>query len=229
MATLEQSMAEAIAGLSANRPLTVLDVSVAGMIAFQVRLDGLGVPRVREVPDAELDSMNIPAGETIIVAADLDSGRTEAIRQLLSGDPKITEWTRLDGGVRALLNETIGCSPIRRSYELVLAHADSADNRIWLSTATLFPPGARRGATARLTIRSVCTDESGTVLAVVVRDGQSFGLLSADSVRLAPGTHDVEAKLCGPGKIQVVAPEGAVADGHRGPCRRPPLSGREIH
>jgi hypothetical protein len=63
-----------------------------------------------------------------------------------------------------------------------------------------------------LTVRTACTDESGTVLAVVARNGPTFDLISVDSVRLAPGSHDIRARLLGPGKIQIVEPGDAVMD-----------------
>ncbi len=66
-------------------------------------------------------------------------------------------------------------------------------------------------------VRSVCTDEGGTVLAVVARDDRDTHtpqLLSADSVRLAPGQQRILAELVRPGQVRFIEPADVTPD-HR--------------
>jgi hypothetical protein len=115
------------------------------------------------------------------------------------------------------LRDVIANSPIRQRYELVLGRADPGRNRILLSSAELFPPGAKRGTTADLTVLNACTDECGTILAVVARgngDSRTPRLLSADSIRLEPGPQRILAELVYPGQVRFIEPADAIPD-HR--------------
>jgi hypothetical protein len=212
VATLEHALSAAIAELSADRSLTVLDLAAAGSVAFQIRLDSLGVPRVQESPAAGIGSVEAGSGTFILAEADPEVPLADAI--LARYGPHVRAAIRVRSGadIRSALADVIAGSAIRQDYELLLARADPADSRIRLSAARLFQVGARQGAVAELTVRSECTDESGTVFAVVAREGRTPRLLSADSVRLVPGRHRTRAELVQPGVVRFTEPVGVTAD-----------------
>ncbi|NYD44489.1 hypothetical protein BJY14_000472 [Actinomadura luteofluorescens] len=89
-----------------------------------------------------------------------------------------------------MIADVVAALPIPHAYGLLVARADPADGRVRLSSEPLFPEGARRGASAELSVRS--EEENRLVFAVVTRDAEP-GLLSAASAALPAGTHRVRA------------------------------------
>ena len=217
MITLEQKLAAAVASLSCGLRLTVVDLAGIAVAVYQVRLDSLGVPRTQLAAAQDLGSLDITDDMPFVVCAAPDTELPQSVQALVHDRPQSLIRVALDTDVRMTLRDVIADSPIRHRYELVRGRADPGRNRILLSSAELFPPGAKRGAVAGLTVRSVCTDEGGTVLAVVARedrDSHTLRLLSADSIRLEPGPQRILAELVHPGRVRFIEPADVTPD-HR--------------
>ncbi|GAA4326066.1 hypothetical protein GCM10023178_38580 [Actinomadura luteofluorescens] len=81
----------------------------------------------------------------------------------------------LDGeDAAALIADVVAALPIPHAYGLLVARADPADGRVRLSSEPLFPEGARRGASAELSVRS--EEENRLVFAVVTLFGAGLDL-----------------------------------------------------
>jgi hypothetical protein len=214
-AGLRRDLVSAIAALSGDRELTVIEAGPAGPATFQVRLDQAGIPRLTESHKAGWDSGDLtsaPAepGEALVLV-NTAPGMLARLDVLLAANPDAPIWAIPGADVWALLADVIADSPIQQSYGLVVARL--GDGRVWLSSEPLFPKGAKRGAVAELTVRNECTDEHGTVFAVVSWQESTPRLLSADSARLPPGTHRVRAELRGPGLVRFTDPASLTSDG----------------
>lgn len=217
MITLEQKFATAVASLSRDLRLTIVNMTGIDTSVYQVRLDALDVPRVLLATAQDLGSLDIADDMPLVICAASGTELPEPIQSLVHDKPQLLIQVSRGTNVRATLRRVIADSPIRQRYELVLGRADPVRNRILLSSAELFPPGAKRGAVAELTVRSVCTDELGTVLAVVARedrDNQTPQLLSTSSIRLNPGPQRILAELVHPGQVRFIEPADATPD-HR--------------
>ena len=217
MVTLEQKLTAAVADLSRDLRLTVVDLAGIAAAVYQVRLDTLDVPRARLAADQSLGSLDITDDMSFVICAVQGIEPPRSLQSLLRNRPESLIRVARNTDVHAALLEAIANSPIRQRYDLVVGRADPGRNRMMLSSIELFSPGARRGVIADLTVRSVCADQSGTVLAVVAwedRDSRTRRLLSANSVRLAPGPQRVLAELAHPGQVRFIEPAGATPD-HR--------------
>jgi hypothetical protein len=215
MITLERKLAAAVADLSRDLRLTIVDMVAVTTSVYQVTLDTLGVPRVLPATAQDLGSLDTTDGMPLVICAAPGAELPESIQPLVHDRPLSLVRVTRGTNVRATLQDVIADSPIRQRYELVLGRPDGDRNRIMLSSAELFPAGVKRGAVADLTVRSVCTDEGGTVFAVVAReDGDSYtlGLLSADSIRLEPGPQRLLAELIHPGQVRFIEPSGVAPD-----------------
>ena len=215
--TLEQKLTAAVAALSHDLHLTVVDLAGVAAKVYQVGLDTVDVPRVQLAADQRLGSLDITDDMAFVVCAAQGIELPHPLQPLLHNRPQSLIRVASNTDVHAALRDAVADSPIRQRYDLILGRADPSRNRIMLSSAELFPPGARRGAIADLTVRSVCTDETGTVLAVVAwedRDSRTPRLLSADAVRLQPGPRRVVAELARPGQVRFIEPADATPD-HR--------------
>jgi hypothetical protein len=215
MITLEEELGAAVADLSHDLRLTVVDL-VRSAAIYQVSLDSLGVPRVQQLADTRNGgSPDITADMSFLVCALPDTRLPESLQPLVHDRPQSWIQVAPETDVLKTLRDVIANSPIRQRYELVLGHAVPSRNRILLSSVELFPPGAKRGAVAELMVRSVCTSEGGTVLAVVARedrDSHTPRLLSADSIRLEPGPQQILAELVHPGEVRFIEPADVTPD-----------------
>ena len=216
MKSLPQELSIAIASLSSDRQIKLLDLRTAVQTAIVIKLDDLGVPRIQEVSGVSLDFADRASNASVLVCVGSNDIIPGPVERLLRDQPSAALFrVSSDTSVRSVAAEVIANSSIRQRYELILARVAPGSGRILLSSALLFPSGSRRGATAELTVKSVCSDKTGTVLAVVAWDPvvPVARLISAFSTTQAPGSLLVRSKLLGPGLVEFTEPAGVTWEG----------------
>jgi hypothetical protein len=201
---LEEKIRDAISDISSDGRLTLVDLTGVAIAAYQVRLDSLGVPRLQVTDANDLAAASIADGMPFFVCAAPDIAVSDAIARLLDSRPEAL--IRVDPGtdVREVLGDALGKSAIRQPYHLITGRAAPQRGRILLSSIELFPAGKLPVAIREVRVRSVCTDATGTVLAVVAMDNGTPRLLSVHSVALDPGVRTIEAILKAPGKVEFI-------------------------
>lgn len=216
-AGIREALSAAVAAIPAGRPLSMIEITSAGLSVFHVEVDELGIPRATCWPGPPLDAATPgpaeigTAGPQMLVNSAPDSqAAVTAYDRMRADHPSARAWASSGADVRGLLADVIADLPIRQSRELLVAGIDPSGGKIQLATTQLFPAGARRGDIANLTIRSECTDETGTVFALIAWAGRSPRLLSAYSARLPPGRRPVRAELCWPGEVIFTEPANLV-------------------
>jgi hypothetical protein len=212
MAALAEKIRDAISNISNGSRLTLVDLASGPIAAYQVWPDSLGVPRLRVIDASDLGASGITGEMPFLVCAAPGAPVPDVIQLLLHDRPHAL--IRVDQGtdVRQALDEAIGWSAIRHPYHLVTGRADAQRNRVLLSSVELFRAGEVRGARKGVVVRSVCTDATGTVLAVVAMDNGAPQLVSADRVRLDPGQWTIQAMLTAPGEVEFIRLKGVCAD-----------------
>lgn len=215
-AALRQALSAAIAGLSAGESLTVLELTAAGLTAFEVSRDELDVPLMTANPPLAWGSAgadaSAPDGPLVLVNSAPRSSRAAAALDRLGTARPDAPVVRGNGlSAQPLLEEAVADSPIRQHYDLLVARPDPGDGRIRLASERLFAEGTVRGATTSLSVRTDGEPDK-TVLAVVAWRGRTPFLLSADAVSLPPGRHQVRAELRGPGRVRFTEPAHAEND-----------------
>jgi hypothetical protein len=216
--TLRSHLAEGVAALGEFGPITVAELSEAGLVIWEVRPDQNGTPRSRcraPVPWSSLAGGDGVAGDEIrqltrrsnfaqtVIVATVPAG------QQLAGT---VDWVRAAFPDAAffecreplgdLIREVIAETPLTQWYELVVLRRGRSGS-LTLTGCLLFPPGARRGDRRPFTMECGPSDAYGTVFAVVANEQvRRFELISVESGRLAPGRYHVTAELEGPGVVR---------------------------
>jgi hypothetical protein len=212
IAMLEEKIRDAIPNISSDCWLTLIDLTGVAIAAYQVRLDSLGVPQLRVADASDLQDSSVPNEMPFFVCTAPDAAVPDSIKLLLHDWPHALIQVDPGTDVPRVLREAVDKSAIRQPYHLVTGWTAPLRGRVLLSSIELFPVGEARGATREVRVRSVCTDTTGTVLAVVAIDDGMPRLISAHSVQLGPGPLTIQAILAAPGKVVFIKPEGATAD-----------------
>lgn len=215
---LREALAGAVAELTDDRRLMVIDLARAGVVVWDLYRDLTGTPQGAARPTMRWSDLSAgmdheeqallgairPGEDTAMVVVcthPQDVRNTKALEWLgrrYSRAEAFTSEVALDG----LLRGAVANEPLTRFYELVVLR-HSASGRLELTGRPLFPIGARRGDREQLTVRCAASDDSGTVFAVVAYSQETrFQLVSAQSVKLPPGRYELTAELRRPGLVR---------------------------
>lgn len=231
---LRQTLAGAVAALTGNRRLVVVEIAVDRVITCEVRRDEDGTPRGRgwstawtdlgmehgwdetdatKAEQAVLQAAEAHSPSDVILTCSLpDSSRSDQAFEWLRAARPDAPAFRVDVGIARLLEEVISDDPLRQPYDLVVLRADPRTGRLTLGGRQLFPSGARRGDRAEVTVRCAPSDERGTVFAVVTWQGREPQPVSIHAAKIPPGLYTVTALLERPGRVTFTNLGGLVKD-----------------
>ena len=216
--SLRKHLAAGVAALGEFGPVTIAELSAAGLVIWEVRHDPSGRPCSRSRAPISWSSL-----------ADGDGRAGDEIRQLTrpghlaqamivltaatgQRPAGAVEWVRaafpdatcFECGepLGDLIWEVIADTPLTEWYELVVLRR-SRTGSLTLTGSLLFPPGARRGDRRPFTVECAPSDANGTVFAVVAYEQiRRFHLISVEAAHIAPGCYRLTAELEGPGAIR---------------------------
>lgn len=210
--------------------LMIADFAAEGVVIWDVYRDGTGTPRARHwtaVPWASLlegrrlsetEMDRVVRAETgtrviFVCSAPTSPYAAMALDWLRIAYPRVPVF-QYHVPLHELLRSVLVDTPLTQRYELVALRL-ARSGRLSFTGCPLFPPGARRGDTQRVTIRCEAVDVNGVVFAVVAESMDCFRLVSVESANLVPGRYELTAELRRPGLVRFHGLPGTLRPDHR--------------
>ena len=214
---LADELFTSIVALGEESALMIADFAAEGIVIWDVRRDGTGTAQGRHWPaipwaslledgqlsETEMDrAVRAETGTRVIFVSSAPASphAAMALDWLRIAYPRVPVFQHhlpLDG----LLRRVLANVPLTQCYDLVTLR-QARSGRLSFTGCRLFPPGARRGDTRRLTIRCEASDANGVVFAVAAQSEDRFRLVSVESANLAPGRYGLTAELRRPGLVR---------------------------
>jgi len=162
-------------------------------------LDG----RMPRMPDGRLRVVCRVAGWEIPErAAVIAAAGPEATLRRVTGTANATP-------VRTLLADLAAKAPLRHAYQLMVAAVTPESGAVAIQPRELFAPGDLPGTQIAVPLRRMPGDSSEMVLAIFADGHTTAGPLALFQVRPPAGPFSLHAVLAGPGRVEILAPEGA--------------------